>query len=66
MSPHLRKFLADFDFVSLSLTGKYGTRICPAFFLSVPYTCLPVWAGFRIYNQSSESYNYPSKVILLS
>jgi len=33
------------------------------FFLSIPYTCLPVWAGFRIYNQPSENYNYPSKVI---
>lgn len=40
-------------------------RICPAFFLSIPYTCLPVWAGFRIYNQPSENYNYPSKVIFI-
>lgn len=52
-------------FSSFFRIGKYGTRICPAFFLSIPYTCLPVWAGFRIYNQPSENYNYPSKVISL-
>ncbi|KAF6273406.1 transmembrane 6 superfamily member 1 [Rhinolophus ferrumequinum] len=50
-------------FVPGNIVGKYGIRTCPAFFLSIPYTCLPVWAGFRIYNQPSENYNYPSKVV---
>lgn len=47
------------------LTGKYGTKVCPAFFLSVPYICLPIWAGFRIYNQPSAAHDTPVKVILL-
>lgn len=49
---------------SLFNTGKFGTRLCPAFFLSLLYTCLPVWAGVRIYRQPSENQHYPSKVIL--
>ena len=47
------------------LTGKYGTKVCPAFFLSVPYICLPIWAGFRIYNQPSVTHDTPAKVIVL-
>ena len=47
---------------SLFETGKYGTRLCPAFFSSLLYICLPVWAGFRIYRQPAENYHYPAKV----
>nr|KAF6283558.1 transmembrane 6 superfamily member 1 [Pipistrellus kuhlii] len=50
-------------FVPGNIVGKFGTRICPAFILSIPYTCLPVWAGVRIYNQQPEYCHYPSKVV---
>ncbi|XP_004617663.1 transmembrane 6 superfamily member 1 isoform X1 [Sorex araneus] len=50
-------------FVPGNIVGKYGARFCPAVFLSVPYTCLSVWAAFRIYHQPPENCSYSSKVV---
>ncbi|KAG8516397.1 Transmembrane 6 superfamily member 1 [Galemys pyrenaicus] len=50
-------------FVLGNVVGKFGTRLCPASLLSLPYACLPVWAGFRIYAQPADSHSYPAKVL---
>ncbi|XP_041274823.1 transmembrane 6 superfamily member 1 isoform X1 [Onychostruthus taczanowskii] len=50
-------------FMPGNIVGKYGAKVCPAIFLSIPYVCLPIWAGFRIYNQPSVTHDTPVKVV---
>uniref|UniRef100_A0ABM5EXG4 Transmembrane 6 superfamily member 1 n=2 Tax=Pogona vitticeps TaxID=103695 RepID=A0ABM5EXG4_9SAUR len=50
-------------FVPGNVVGKYGTRICAASLLGIPYICLPVWAGFRICSQAAATGDVTAKAI---